>query len=150
MYLVIGLDGSRCLSSPKVSRWCPPSDVCWFINHRQYRYNPLINPSYGMLWDLKANLANELGHHRQGEIHFYSEVCGLTYFLLPLRRHRTHWDVFFFVNVFEFVLGVGVSGSGQAGFTENFCFYLLYLCVSICCWCQPVSITVPFCICCWC
>ena len=28
--------------------------------------------------------------HGQGEIHFYSEVCGLTYFLLPLLRHRTH------------------------------------------------------------
>lgn len=26
----------------------------------------------------------------KGEIHFYSEVCGLTYFLLPLLRHRTH------------------------------------------------------------
>lgn len=29
----------------------------------------------------------------KGEIHFYSEVCGLTYFLLPLQtvqRHRTH------------------------------------------------------------
>ena len=27
------------------TRWCPPSDVCWFIIPINYRYNPLINPS---------------------------------------------------------------------------------------------------------
>ena len=27
-------------------RWCPHSYVCWFIIPINYRYNPLINPSY--------------------------------------------------------------------------------------------------------
>ena len=55
----------------------------------------------------------------QGEIHFYSEVCGLTYFLLPLQtvqRHRTHWIC---LVAFELFWICGWSSSlWPLGFTE--------------------------------
>ena len=40
------------------TKWCPPSYVCWFINHSKYRYHPLINPKpseMGLINQLIAN-----------------------------------------------------------------------------------------------
>ena len=38
----------------------------------------------------KASKFSSLENQRQGEVHSLSEVGGMTYFLLPSRRHHTH------------------------------------------------------------
>ena len=42
-----------------------PPVISWFIVPINYRYNPLITPSY---WLIVTNLANELGHHLVPEV----------------------------------------------------------------------------------
>ena len=69
-----------------VGKWGISPTYKWGI---PWGYNPLIltiDPNFQRdIPPTKSHLSA-----RQGEIHFFSEVGGMTYFLLPLRRHRTH------------------------------------------------------------
>ena len=55
--------------------WCPPSDVCWFTNHRNSIDISTINHSWLVVWNMNGLFVHSAGNViiPTGELHHFSE-----------------------------------------------------------------------------